>query len=314
MLDILNYSKQKEKLKDRDRKIAYYNNLLLTNCSMFTYTGFPDTVDTRFIELYLCQNGACGFGKTENGDLIVTESEPCGKPNAYSLGTKIIGATPVGRYEGTIGIDVAYGLNNRLGTPDLDILWTSEMLSEIDKSLNFNVLYSRCNPVPIVDDEKQKNAIETVLQNMFSGKLVSMISSNILKRYETGKNGIDVLNISDVSNADKMQYLTHLKDDIKRDYYTTYGQCTNGTGKLAQQTMEEITGNQSISFIIPLEKLAERNKMCDMVNKVFGLETSVDFSDAWKKEFDKFMKSENVKTENVSEIETENVKGDGENE
>lgn len=307
MLNILNYSKQKEKLKDRDRKLAYYNNLLLTNCSMFNYTGFPDTVDTRFIELYLCQNGACGFGKTENGDLIVTESEPCGKPNAYSLGTKIIGATPVGRYEGTIGIDAAYGLNNRLGTPDLDILWTSEMLSEIDKSLNFNVLYSRCNPVPIVDDEKQKNAIETVLQNMFSGKLVSIISSNILKKYETGKSGIDVLNISDVSNADKLQYLTHIKDDIKRDFYTTYGQCTNGTGKMAQQTREEITGNQSISFIIPLEKLEERKKMCDMVNAVFGLDTSVDFSEAWKIEYDKFLASKNMEEVSENEQSTEEM-------
>ena len=307
MLDILNYAKQKEKYKDMSRKMSHYNTLLTSNCSMFKYDGFPDTVDTRFIEIYLCRNGACGFGKTENGDLIVTESEPCGKPDAYGIGTKIIGATPVGRYEGTIGETTAYGFNNRMGTPDLDILWTADMLSEVDKSLNFNVLYARCNPVPIVDDEKQKSAIETVLSNMFSGKLVSIISSNILKKYETGKSGIDVLNISDVSNADKLQYLTHIKDDIKRDYYTTYGQCSNGTGKMAQQTREEITGNQSISFIIPLEKLEERKKMCDMVNKVFGLETSVDFSEAWKIEYDKFLASKNMEEVSENEQSTEKM-------
>ena len=47
--------------------------------------------------------------------------------------------------------------------------------------------------------------------------------------------------------------------------------------------------------------------MCDMVNKVFGLETSVDFSEAWKIEYDKFLASKNMEEVSENEQSTEEM-------
>lgn len=282
------YGKMKEKEKTIERHNTYGDFLTLAECAMFEYDCFPDTVDTRFIELYLLTNGSCGFGRIENGDLIVTESEPSGKPNPYGIGTRLIGVTPVGRYEGTIGIDCAYGLNNRMGLPDYEIAHTADVLSETDISIDLNIEYSRYLPIPVCHDEKTKTALQTVLDNLKKG-ISTVVSGNILKKLDTGMSGIDVVNITDVKNSDHIQYLTHLKDDTFRQFFTFRGQCTNGTGKMAQQTKEEITGDQSLSFVLPLEMFNERKKMCEMVNKVFGLNTSVRFSLPWQVELEKFI-------------------------
>lgn len=305
-MDYNGYANMKEKYKNYERHNTHGDFLTVAECTMFEYEGFPETVDTRFIELYLLTNGACGFGKVENGDLIVTPSHPCGEPNYYGIGTRLIGATPRGRYEGIIGETTAYGYNNRLGLPDFEIMHTADILAETDTSIDLNILYSRYLPIPVCHDEKTKTALNSVLENLKKG-ISTVISGNILRKLETGGSEIEVVDITDVKNSDKIQYLTHLKDDVFRQFFTYRGQCNNGTGKMAQQTKEEITGDLSISFILPIEMLNERQKMCNMVNKVFGLNTKVKFSTPWAVEYEKFKMS-------VEEVKEETPKKDGQTE
>ena len=47
--------------------------------------------------------------------------------------------------------------------------------------------------------------------------------------------------------------------------------------------------------------------MCDMVNKVFGLDTSVDFSESWKVEYVKFVASKNMEEVSENEKSTEEM-------
>ena len=279
------------KQKENFYEDLHTNELFLYLQSMFEYDGFPESVDTRFIERYMITTGACGFGIVDE-KLVVTQSYPCGEPNDYGIGTQIIGTTRNGgSYQGNIGETTAYGFNNASGRADFELYKVASDLTEIDKSLNCNIINSRYTPFIAVSDEKTKKALQTALDNTALGKVVTFLSNNILKKFADGTSGLEVVNITDVKNSDKIQYLAHHKDDVLRWFFTKYGQCNNGTGKMAQQSVDEITGDLSISFIIPMDRLKERQKMCKMVNKVFGLNTSVRFSPSWEVEYKKFTMS-----------------------
>ena len=81
---------------------------------------------------------------------------------------------------------------------------------------------------------------------------------------------------------DSVQYLSKLHDDILRRKATMYGHALNTTGKLAQQSKDEINDYDSISMIIPEDMLECRRNGVEMINKVFGCNITVDYSLPWR--------------------------------
>ena len=69
---------------------------------------------------------------------------------------------------------------------------------------------------------------------------------------------------------------------------------------MAQQTEKEIDGNTSMSFIEPYDMLTNRIKRCDSINRIFGTNISVDFSENWKREVERY--DNDSVTDNVNDI------------
>ena len=114
------------------------------------------------------------------------------------------------------------------------------------------------------------------------------------------------MEITDVKNADKLQYIVKAIDDVMRWYLTLYGQAIQGNAKLAQQTVDEVQGTTSASFILPNDKLRMRKKAIEEVNALFGTDIEVDFSDAWKTESVKYKKEADIdENGELEELETE---------
>ena len=51
----------------------------------------------------------------------------------------------------------------------------------------------------------------------------------------------------------------------------------------------EIHSDINVSWIIPQDRLKQRQKFVDTYNKVFGHNATVRFSDAWEKAYQKYM-------------------------
>ena len=85
-----------------------------------------------------------------------------------------------------------------------------------------------------------------------------------------------------------IQYISKLREDVKRWHFTKYGQTINSSTKLAQETVDEVNGAVSASLIIPLSMLASRRAMIDEVNKKFGTDIQVDLSGAWRAEVTRY--------------------------
>lgn len=60
-----------------------------------------------------------------------------------------------------------------------------------------------------------------------------------------------------------------------------YGHAMQTSGKMAQQTTEELQGYNSFSMIIPSNRLEERKKGIDEFNRIFNENVTITYSEAW---------------------------------
>ena len=115
-----------------------------------------------------------------------------------------------------------------------------------------------------------------------------MVSENILDDvFGKEGRGVYTVDMTRPEMSDHIQYLTHAKDDVWRFFWQLYGMNSQGTSKMAQQSVEEVSNNDCASLIIPLERLEQRKKDTKVLNKKFGWNVTVDFSEAWRARVEK---------------------------
>ena len=300
------------------------------NATMFAYKKLPDSVPQEFIERFLVMSDPVIFWKLDDpaavrykGELIVSLGDYADAPDCYGLGERVIATTLSGytRHDLIPGKDCVVMHNNSIYTSDMPVIAQAvDLLTEALTSFNTNIIYSRLKPVFKATTDKEKTAIETAFNSIKDdSKPIIITSKNVIEEELEGSESIKVLEITDVKNADKIQFIVKAIDDLFRWYLTLYGQAIQGNAKLAQQTVDEVQGTTSASFIIPNDKLRMRKKAIDEVNKLFGTEIEVDFSDAWKTESVKYKKEadvdengelEELEEETVEEPEEEPEKGE----
>ena len=265
--------------------------------SMFTYDGLPDTIPEEFAEQYLIINGS-ESGWTYDGPdeefkdkSIVTIGGEAEQPNVYGIGKKYIGATQNGYVKTlTPGVDCAVIYNNSLHESDMGIINAFvDLITEAFVSLKTNILYSRYKPVFKANKDIERAAIVEAFNKVKNDlEPIVITSDNILEQIDGAEESIKTLDITDVNNADKIQYIVKTIDDCFRWFFTLYGQAVQGNGKLAQQSVREVDGSTSLSFIYPNDRLKMRQRGWDQFNKLFGTSVTVRFSDAWLTESIKY--------------------------
>ena len=277
---------------------------------MFKYEELPDSIPEEFIERFHILNGDIAVWKLDDpnafrykDELIVSCCGYADKPDAYGIGARVIASTLSGYVKEDLkeGESCVVIHNNSLYTSDMPIIcYFTDMFTEMLTSLKTNIIYSRLKPVFKVSDEKERAAVlEAFTKIKDDSEPIQITSSNVLAEAlaEAGANPTDtikVLDITDVKNADKLQYIVKCIDDAFRWFFSMIGQAIQGNGKLAQQTVDEVQGTTSMSFILPNDRLKMRRKGWDKVNKLFGTNVTVDFSDAWKTESIKYKKEADI--------------------
>ena len=276
--------------------------------SMFTYDGLPESIPEEFVEQFLIMNGSIpgwrydGPDADYTGKLIVSIGGQADAPNVYGIGKNYIAVTQNGYTKRlTPGEDSIIIYNNSLKTSDMDIINAfADMLTEEFVSLKANVLYSRNKPVFKASTDKERAAIVESFKKIKNDlEPIVITSENILEQLDGAPESVKVLDITDVNNADKIQYIVKAIDDTFRWFFTLYGQSVQGNGKMAQQTVKEVDGSTSLSFIYPNDRLKQRQKGFDAFNKMFGTDITVRFSDAWL--------TESIKYKNEADIDNDQL-------
>lgn len=303
------YDSLKEKQKNLFNQTSYEFQLTNMLISMFEYES--GDIPKEYLEFFLLSEGKCAIFELE-GKLVVTSCEFIGNIDEYGIGKDLICTTLNGKQKTfsnwRINEKVVVIYNNDTYTPDMNVGKFSTSFAEIEKSLHHLVINSRYTNMIGARDEREKVVIENALSNNEVGKPNVILS--IPSMFEENE-GVKVLQLTDTTQSDKLQYLSKYHEDLRRRLSNIYGMSTSGTEKIAQQSSKEIENGESICFIIPLNMLKQRKKGIEEVNKKFNTDFSVDFSYAWKKEYEKWKSEpqeesqENVSRETLEKEESE---------
>lgn len=294
------------------------NIVLQTLRSMFTYKNLPESIPEEFIEKFFVESGSCAGWKLDKkddkytGEWIVSTVDLGDRPDVYGRGTRPICSTLNGYVKQFEDFDnVAVGFNNSLHLSDMNfVIMLSNTIMELLTSLDSNIIYARDKKVFKVLDDVQKAQIEEAFKNVKEDEPVVFTVKRKIAELMLSDNNIpdvELLDITDVKNSDKLQYIIKSIEDVTRIAYTLYGQAIQGNGKLAQQSVEEVQGNTSTSFIIPNDKLKMRKRWVEEFNKISGLNIEVDFSDAWKTEELKYKEEADIDKDAIIDTEDDEI-------
>ena len=288
----MNYNNLKERLKTKYQVVSNEEQLLNMLISMFNYDRLD--VPKEFIEFFLLFNGKCAFWKN-NDKLIVTECEFIGNIDEYGIGMDVCCTTLNGKqkifkdWRNNENVVVMY--NNDTFTSDLNFSKFASYFAEVEKSLHHLVLNSRVSNMIKAKDEKERIVYTTALESNELGRPSVVVSTDIFD--ETEKD--PVVRLTDPTLSDELQYLSKYHEDLRRRLSNLYGMTTSGTEKIAQQSSKEIENGSSICWIIPLDRLRNRQKAIDELNTKLGLNASVSFSECWDVEYNKWKREQDVK-------------------
>ena len=341
-MDILNDIKRLRKLPFTKTALKNYIVDVMENFfySMFDYKSFPDSMPKEYAERYLIWYGSAAADKipeTYNdglykGENVFLKADPSDDPDAYGLGSKVIVTSCNGYCETKSFEEVAFGWNNSAHTNLREfIALVSDALANALTSLRSGVGYSKNHPIYKARDDKEAAALNEYwkkVKDSDGDDDLAIASKNILDELEGITPGAaqNVINLSDPATSDKLQYVDRVVDSMIRRYFSLYGQSVQGGNKLAQESVDEVNGYTSTSFILPNDMLYQRRLWLDRM-KALNLvpeEAEIDFSTAWKVEAIKYQKEADVdQNGELEEIQTETEKtgeieikeeGSGENE
>jgi len=294
--------------------------------SMFEYKNFPDSLPKNLCERILLYNTCIGTIKLSDadakrynnglfkGNVVAGPSSPADVPDFYGIGTKFI-LTSGNGYCGTFDPeDIAIGFNNSnySGMRKFIYFLSSDFCNAL-ASLRSAIKYTKNHPIYKAQDDKERDALNQLWHKIQddNGESpdLSITSTNVLlesllengERVESNR----VLNLSQPELANQIQFISKSVDDLLRWSMSLFGQAIQGNGKLAQQTVDEVNGQTSSSFILPNDMLYQRRLWVERMKERGMLpdDATIDFSAAWKVEEIKYRKEAEI--ENTGDLDEE---------
>lgn len=299
------FKEHKAKWTKKYRETLYWEYLWETLAGSFEWTGLPDSLPAEWIEGILRTNGIVGIGEIED-TLYASAGGYYGNVNGY-IPTMYKGAVPgIGTIDGQAVSPAIYdlddigdspvvvGWNNALMSPDIDLYDVAHTLAENRTSEDINLIFSRLLRIPIARNSKEKAIIDNAIKAIINGNIEAVASD--IKDLQTAVKGTpdrQFLDLIDVKDVDKLQYLNQYHDNILKRFMQRHGHAMQITSKLAQQTNAEMHGADDISMIVPLQELKYRKKLAEMLNKYHGekhgFNCSVEFGKLLKNNYDRII-------------------------
>lgn len=175
--------------------------------------------------------------------------------------------------------------NNALATPETSVDFFSYMFTETDTSMEYNIQRARFNPYIKVKNEKQKRQYEQAMQDTHDGKPIVIVDDESDPFSEDTSPTLDV---NDVKQIDKLQYLSHFHDDLLKRFSNLYGVSMNMSSKQAQQTEKEVAGMESMSWLLPIDMLEQAKQFCIRLKECYGVELVAHFGAVHELNFKQF--------------------------
>lgn len=248
--------------------MQYYNRLLELAINMYEWKNLPDTIDERFLELTLFSDGMAVYFRDEVlGDLCL-QTMIGGNLDVYRIPMERTAYAANGYQVQLNPRNSVIIFNNYTHTNStLDIEMYARRLYEIERTIDVNVKAQK-TPMLIKGSEEQRLTLKN-LYMQYDGNEPFIFGDNNLN-----VDGMQVLMTNAPYVADKLNIL---KRQIWNEALTYLGIENSNTEKKERLVSDEVTTNLGGVEAQRFCRLNARRQAAKAINKMFGLNITVDF-------------------------------------
>lgn len=249
----------------------YVDRLTELAISMFEWKNLPDGIDERFLELTLFTDGQAVFFKDEIAEqyacLQVTTN---GRLNKYRVPITRR-AYAVNGYNKELTIDNSVIIyNNRLRQPGIRYTnMYAKRLWDLDRTIDVNAKAQK-TPILVQCTEAQRLTLLNLYKD-YDGN-----SPFIFGDKNLDLTGLKSINTGAPYVADKIYTL---KTQIWNEALTYLGISNINIQKKERLIADEVVRNQGGTIASRYSRLKARKQACEEINKMFGLNISVSYSE-----------------------------------
>ena len=262
-----------------DTFMNMYRRMAKIVLSMFTYENLPSSMDQRFLEKCLYEDGQASILYDKDKKLVVnTRCADNGEINQYELPTKINCFSVNFRadrivYNGIIEeslnkeTQAVLMLNDEERLPSwVYVFEYAERLADAQKTIDINVRAQR-TPILILGSKKQKNSLENMYAQYDGYKPVIMGDEDYLSQ-----DSIKAVNTGAPYVADKIQ---NLKKEIWNEFLGTFGINNINVEKKERLISAESDSNNEVTNYALKSYFDARKKAVKQINELFGTNIEV---------------------------------------
>lgn len=267
--------------KNNASYLMYYDRLKELAISMFEYKNLPDTVDQRFLELVLFEQGQAVFFKDEVMGYLALRNARGGQFDVYGIPTKRR-AYAVNGYQNA-DLDESNSViiwNNYLHSCSAPIIRNyAERLWELDRIIDVNARAQK-TPVLIMCDENQRMSLENFYKQ-YAGNMPMIAADKSLDL-----NNFKVLNTEAPYVCDNIYKL--------KTYYWNEALTYLGISNLNFQKKERLVADEVVrsmggTIASRYSRLEARREAIDKINKMFGLDIECNYREDYREADDAVM-------------------------
>lgn len=249
--------------------MQYFNRLTELAISMFKWQNLPPTVDPRYIELHLFQNGSMVYFNDDVVGNLCLDCLPNGNFDVYGNPVNRRAYSSYNNYQRDLNEDDSIIIwNNYLRTNSItDIKLYSKRLYLLDRIIDVNANAQK-TPVLVQGTEKQRLTLLNLYKE-FDGN-----SPFIFGDKNLDLNALKSLNTGAPYVADKIY---QLKTQIWNEALTYLGISNINIQKKERLITDEVTRNQGGTIASRYSRLQARREAVDKINAMFGTNIRVDY-------------------------------------
>lgn len=290
---------------------SYIRYMLMQTISMFKYSGLPETIPEKEIEILHQINASCIWAKVKD-KLYVFFGGLGGVLNEYYHPTIATVSNPYLNFTKNLEIDkecvVTFNDKLRYGLLPLFNKY-GLLLAENDISIRFALVNARIPHLVNANDDNTKDSAEKVLQDVWDGNKFGVILN---KQLIDDKTGLFTTEFGKTTQSN-IKDLMEIRQYLKSSWYYDLGIPSNYNMKRESLNTSETTMDESVLLPLIDDMLEERKIGLEKVNKMFGTNITVELSSSWKKIREE-IKNELKKQESESQQPVETPKEEKETE
>lgn len=304
------YRKMKPKFRQVFDDNTYYGIAMNTFLTMFDYD--ERIFRPELLDLILHDNGCCALIKTEDSDYTPCFCNFVGGErysdgffkNAFCV---LLNGESKTFTDWRNNPEIFVFFNSMLKCHDTFIEKYCYLLTNCDISLDANMIFSRKKPIPIARDQRTKNQIDTIFDDLDKGNIKTILTEPTITDFVDGSSkSIDVLNLTEVESSKYIQYLSQLHDNLISRLFFHMGLSMSDINKQAQVTTAELNKNKAtaLAFINAWKKPREQG--IKEIERKTGVKLYFSLSPIWAVEMENQLYSDREKDDNEDKKQDEN--------